>query len=358
MISGAAQADVAVLVISARKGEFETGVEKGGQTREHAMLVKTAGVTKLVVVVNKMDDPTVLWEKSRYDEILAKLAPFLRQTGFNPKDVTYIPVSGYTGANLKDKVSKSVCSWYSGPSLLDFLDGMPLLDRKVNAPLMLPISEKYKDMGTIVVGKIESGKIRKGDSLIVMPNKTIVEVAAVYNEMEEEVPIALCGDNIRIRLRGIDDDDILVGFVLTDANNPIHCVRQFEAQLAILDSKNIITAGYGAVMHVHTLTEEVSLSALLHYFDKKTGKKSRRPPQFAKRGQKIVALIEAAAPICVETFDDHPQLGRFTLRDEGKTIAIGKITKLIDTEIDSLPELAKLNIAGGTGSVPATVNGA
>ena len=113
MISGAAQADVAVLVISARKGEFETGFEKGGQTREHIMLVKTAGVTRIVVVINKMDDPTVEWRKERYDEIKDKLVPFLRVSGFNPKtDVIFIPVSAYTGANLKDKVAKSVCSWW------------------------------------------------------------------------------------------------------------------------------------------------------------------------------------------------------------------------------------------------------
>lgn len=233
---------------------------------------------------------------------------------------------------------------------------MPMVDRKINAPLMMPLSEKYKDMGTIVVGKIESGHLRRGDSLLLMPNRDEVEVTAIYNEMEDEVQSALCGDNVRIRLRGVDDEDISTGFVLTSPNNPVHSVRQFEAQLAILENKNIICAGYSAVMHVHTLSEEVTLSvscsqlriflsgsvthrtqqALLHYFDKATGRKSKKPPQFAKRGafifladpgcrtknksslgQKIVALIETTAPICVERFADYPQLGRFTLRDEG-----------------------------------------
>lgn len=137
---------------------------------------------------------------------------------------------------------------------------MPMVDRKVNAPLMVPISEKYKDMGTIVVGKIESGHLRKGDTLLLMPNKDEVEVAAIYNEMEDEVQAALCGDNVRIRLRGVDDEDISPGFVLTSPNKPVHSVRQFEAQLAILEHKNIICAGYSAVMHVHTLSEEVTLS--------------------------------------------------------------------------------------------------
>ncbi|OAV88626.1 hypothetical protein PTTG_01343 [Puccinia triticina 1-1 BBBD Race 1] len=332
MISGASQADIAILVISARKGEFETGFERGGQTREHAMLVKTTGVPKLVVVINKMDDITVEWDQARYDEIVNKLTPFLRLSGFNPaKDLTFIPVSGYTGANIKDRLAKDKCSWYDGPSLLELLDNMKLTDRKYNAPLMMPISEKYKDMGAVVVGKLESGKVTKGESVLMMPNKTPAEVSAIYNEMEDEIPRALCGDNVRIRLKGIEDEDIMCGFVLTDAHKPIHTVTRFEAQLAIIDSKNIICAGYGAVMHVHTLAEECTLSALLHYYDKKTGKKSRRPPQFAKKGMKVVALLETAAPICVETFKDHPQLGRFTLRDEGKTIAIGKITKLLES---------------------------
>ncbi|KAK4704284.1 peptide chain release factor subunit 3, partial [Phenoliferia sp. Uapishka_3] len=344
MITGASQADIAVLVISARKGEFETGFEKGGQTREHAMLVKTAGVNKLIVVVNKMDDPTVMWDKARYDEIVGKLSPFLKGTGYNLKtDVAFIPISGFTGANLKENVDKSVAPWVEGDSLLNYLDGMALLDRKNNAPLMMPISEKYADMGTVVVGKVESGMIKKGQSLLLMPNKTPVTVTAIHNEMEEEVQLAGCGDNVRVRLRGVEDEDILIGFVLTSVNAPVHTVQQFEAQLVILDHKNIICAGYSAVMHVHTAAEEVSITALLHYYDKKTGKKSRRPPQFAKKGQKVIALLETAAPVCVERFADHPQLGRFTLRDEGKTIGIGKITKLL-TSAEDMPDVAQLSI--------------
>jgi peptide chain release factor subunit 3 len=178
-----------------------------------------------------------------------------------------------------------------------------MVDRKINAPLMMPVSEKYKDMGTIVVGKIESGHLRKGDTLTLMPNKVSVEIAGINNEMEDEIDKAFCGDNVRVRLRGIDDEDITPGFVLTSPGKPVHAVRQFEAQLAILDHKNIICAGYSAVMHIHTLAEEVTLAVclimhetredahmviyrqkLLHYFDKATGRKSKKPPQFAKRG--------------------------------------------------------------------------
>lgn len=276
MISGAAQADVAILVISARKGEFETGFEKGGQTREHIMLVKTVGVSKIVAVINKMDDPTVGWDPARFNEIKEKITPFIKSAGFSPKtDVTFIPVSAFTGLNLKERVPKTTCSWWrfvqfagvdsidsplpSGPSLLEHLDHMPMVDRKTNAPLMMPVSERYKDMGTVVVGKIESGHMRRGDSLLLMPNRDVVEVSAIYNELEAEIPSAICGDNVRVRLRGIEDEDISPGFVLTSPKNPVHAVRHFEAQLAILEHKNIICAGYSAVMHVHTLAEEVTL---------------------------------------------------------------------------------------------------
>jgi peptide chain release factor subunit 3 len=154
---------------------------------------------------------------------------------------------------------------HSGPSFLELVDHMPMVDRKLNAPLMIPISEKYKDMGTIVVGKVESGLLNKGSTLLLMPNKDMVEVAAIFNEMEDEVQSALAGDNVRIRLRGVEDEDISPGFVLTSPQKPIHAVRQFQAQLAILEHKSIICAGYSAVMHIHTLAEEVTLSVRLKF---------------------------------------------------------------------------------------------
>jgi peptide chain release factor subunit 3 len=145
MIQGASQADIGVLVISARKGEFETGFERGGQSREHTMLAKTSGINKLIIAVNKMDDPTVNWDKARYDEIISKLTPFLKGTGYNPKtDVHFMPLSGFSGANIKDRAPAEVCDFYDGPSLLEYLDASKTTDRKINAPLMIPISEKYK----------------------------------------------------------------------------------------------------------------------------------------------------------------------------------------------------------------------
>jgi peptide chain release factor subunit 3 len=159
MIGGASQADVGVLVISARKGEYETGFEKGGQTREHAMLAKTQGVNKIVIVVNKMDDPTVEWSEERYKECTTKVVAFLKGVGYNPKtDIAMMPVSAQTFTGIKERVPTSLAPWYDGPSLLEYLDGMQALERKLNIPFMMPIAAKYKDMGTMIEGKIEAGK--------------------------------------------------------------------------------------------------------------------------------------------------------------------------------------------------------
>ncbi|PKS05048.1 hypothetical protein jhhlp_008415 [Lomentospora prolificans] len=333
MIGGASQADVGILVISARKGEYETGFERGGQTREHAMLAKTQGVNKLVVVINKMDDPTVNWSEERYKECTTKLSQFLKGTGYNLKtDVMFIPIAAQQIQGIKDRVPKEVCPWWNGPSLLEYLDGMKALERKVNAPFMMAVNGKYRDLGTMVEGKIEAGVVKKGMNLIMMPNKNNIEVMAVYAEAEEEIPIAQCGDQVRIRLKGIEEEDILPGFVLCSPKRLVHNVQEFEAQIRILDLKSILTAGFNCVLHVHAAIEEVTFAALLHKLQKGTNRKSKLPPTHAKKGDSIIArmqVIGGAGSVCVERFEDYPQMGRFTLRDQGQTIAIGKITKLI-----------------------------
>lgn len=328
MIGGASQADAGILVISSRRGEYETGFEKGGQTREHAILAKTQGVDRLVVVVNKMDDPTVKWSEERYNECTKKLGQFLKATGYS--GVVFMPVSGYTGAGLLDRVPKDVCPWYDGPSLLEYLDTVPLVNRKLSAPFMLPISGKAKDLGTVVEGKIESGSVRKGQSLLIMPIRAPVEVSAVYNESENEINGAICGEQVKIKLRGIEEESIQVGNVLTSAENPIRAVTRFEAQIAIVDIPSILTAGFSCVMHVHTAVTEVTFVHLLHKLEKGTNRKSRKPPAYAKKGMKIIAELQTDSVISVEEFDKLPQLGRFTLRDQGRTIAIGKITKILE----------------------------
>ncbi|XP_071960443.1 eukaryotic peptide chain release factor GTP-binding subunit ERF3A-like [Antedon mediterranea] len=327
MIGGAAQADLAVLVISARKGEFETGFERGGQTREHAMLVKTAGVKHLVVLINKMDDPTVKWSEERFTECQSKLVPFLKKVGFNPKkDVFFIPVSGMTGANLKDISTE--CPWYTGPSFIQYIDALSISRLPTDGPFIMPVVDKYKDMGTILLGKIESGEVGKGSSLLLMPNKTPVEVLTILVD-DDERNSASAGDNVKVKVRGVEEDDVSSGFVLCDTINPCHTGREFTAQIVIIEYKSIICAGYNAVLHIHSAVEEAQLSSLIALVDKKTGNKTKGP-RFIKQDQVAIARITTAGTICLETFKDFPQMGRFTLRDEGKTIAIGKVLKLLN----------------------------
>ena len=320
MIGGASQADIGILVISARKGEYETGFEKGGQTREHAILAKTQGVNKLVIVINKMDDPTVEWSHARYIECSDKLTGFLtRQVGYGKSDIQFMPISAQTTIGIRDRVSKDLAPWYDGPSLLEYLDNLKSLERKVKAPFMMPINGKYKDMGTIIEGKIEAGQIKKGSTYTLMPNREEIAIAAVYGETEDEVPGATCGDQVRLRIRGVEEEDILPGFVLCSPKRPVHCVAAFEAQIALLELKSILSAGFNCVLHVHSAIEEVTFAALLHKLEKGTGRKSKKPPPYGRQGMSIIARLEViggAGKVCVEKYEDYAQMGRFTLRDQ------------------------------------------
>ncbi|XP_038894704.1 eukaryotic peptide chain release factor GTP-binding subunit ERF3A isoform X1 [Benincasa hispida] len=330
MISGASQADIGVLVISARKGEFETGYERGGQTREHVLLAKTLGVAKLLVVVNKMDEPTVKWSKERYDEIETKMAPFLKSSGYNvKKDVQFLPISGLHGVNMKTRVDKKVCPWWNGPCFFEILDTIEGPPRNPKDPFRMPIIDKFKDMGTTVMGKVESGTVREGDSLLVMPNKIQVKVAAVICD-ENKVRSAGPGENLRVRISGIEEEDIMSGFVLSSIAKPIPSVSEFVAQLQILEllDNAIFTAGYKAVLHIHAVVEECEIIELLQQIDPKTRKPMKKKVLFVKNGAVILCRIQVNNLICIEKFSDVPQLGRFTLRTEGKTVAVGKITDI------------------------------
>lgn len=330
MISGAAQADLAVLVISARKGEFETGFEKGGQTREHAMLVKTAGVKFLVVLINKMDDPTVEWSEERYNECKEKLLPYLKKLGFNPaKDVNFIPCSGLVGTGLRDPVDPNICPWYTGLPFIPFIDALPSWTRNPDGPFILPVVDKYKDMGTVVMGKVESGEARKGQSLLLMPNRTPVVVDQLWSDDEEVTLVGPC-ENVKIKLKGIEEEDVSPGFVLCDPSSPCKMGKVFDAQVAIIEHKSIICPGYSAVMHINCGSEEVLVKALLCLVDKKSGDKSKTRPKYVKQDQVAIMRLECAGVVCMEPFKEFPQMGRFTLRDEGKTVAFGKVLKVIE----------------------------
>jgi len=334
MIGGASQADVGILVISARKGEFEAGFDRLGQTREHAMLAKTLGVQKLIVVINKMDEQTVKWNQDRYDECVKKLTPFLKSCGYRVKrDVTFLPISALSGANVKERVPASICPWAAGfnkgRSLLETMDELVISGREPDGPVRLPVIDKFVDRGLIVMAKVESGTVTKGMKLMIAPPMLSLKVEAVYIN-EVEVDCARPGENVRIKVKGVNEEDVMKGFVVCSPSRPLKPTSNFIAQIAVLElleHRSIFTAGYNAVFHAHTAIEECTIVELVREVNKKTGKPMKKKPMFIKSNGIAIVRIETSASVCIEPYEDMMQLGRFTLRDEGKTIAIGKVLK-------------------------------
>jgi len=339
MIMGASQADVGVLVISARKGEFETGFDRGGQTREHAMLAKTLGVSYLAVVINKMDDPTVEWSKERYDECVQKLRPFLKGCGFVIKrEVKFIPISGLKGSNIKDEVDSSICPWWKkcwqsgenntkASTLIDLLDSLEISGRDATAPLRVPILDRYTDRGTIAMGKVESGVLRPGMKVTLMPTRAEFKVDAVWSN-EDPVSAARPGENILVKLAGAGTEDIRKGFVMC-TQPACRSVDKIICQIYVSEmpeNTRIMTAGFQAMFHAHTCEEECSI---LKIFETTNAKgQVVKGARFASIGMTCICMIQLQQTVPVETYDKYPFLGRFTLRTDGKTIAIGKINKL------------------------------
>lgn len=334
MIAGAAQADVGCLVISARRGEFEAGFDKGGQTREHALLAKTLGVQKLVVVVNKMDEPTVNWSKERFDDICNKLRPFLRSCGFAVKrDVFFVPISGLSGINLLEPVSPAVCAWCQpAKSLIQLLNSFEITGRDASAPVRLPVLDRYLERGLVISGKLETGTIRVGDRLRIQPGNTEARVDEIMIGTSS-VRAALPGENLLVKVRGPTEDDVHKGYVLSSSVKTCPVVTRLTAQmqlLDLLDHRQIMTAGYSCILHAHTAIEECSIVQLVEVMqrDKSGNMVSNKRAMFAKSNQLVTAIIEMERGVCVEPFAVTQPLGRFTLRDEGRTIAIGKVLSI------------------------------
>lgn len=337
MIGGAAQADICVLVISSRTGEFETGFEKGGQTREHAMLVRTCGVPQMLCVINKMDE--MQWSKDRYDEIVGKLRPFLKQNKYEEKskNLIFVPVAGLTGENLIKRTTPDVCPWYTGPSIMEIIDELELPEtKKEDDVLCVPLVGGYKDDGkNYIYGKVESGSIAVGEKLQILPGKkeALVEGISIEStEFEKCYP----GDNVHFRVRGVDESDVHAGYVATSIPTSLRPVEFFQARVVILDVKNIISEGSQFMVHIHSAQEEASFHKLLAKVDKKTNAILEKNPACAKAGDVIIARIELNCPIVMECHKDFDKLGRFMIRDDGKTIAIGLVTKLYESTHDSL----------------------
>jgi peptide chain release factor subunit 3 len=335
MIGGAAQADIGVLVISARKGEFEAGFDQGGQTREHAMLAYTLGVQKLIILINKMD--CCDWDEKRYTQIKKKLAPFLRSCGYKVKrDCVWICGSGLHGLNLSKPLDPKMAPWIKDRRcLLQVMDDIELAYRDPEGPVRLPILEKFSDRGTWIMGKVEQGTIRMGQKYIIMPNGTETKVADLTIK-EETVAFAKPGENVRIKLSNTSEDMVAKGFVLSSISQPIPVVRRFRGILQVielLEHRPIISPGYKCMLHVHTSTEECVIAKLLSGVDRKTGKPDGKRCKFLKTGTIAYVEIRLKRSVSVHTFEQMKQLGRFTLRDEQLSIAIGKITALAERTV-------------------------
>ncbi|KAK1934081.1 putative translation elongation factor EF-1, subunit alpha protein [Babesia divergens] len=343
MISGATQADCGVLILSARKGEFETGFDRGGQTREHTLLAKTLGVSHLIVAVNKMDDHTCNWSEERYNEVTKKLRPFLRTCGFvEGRNLNFVPISGLVGQNLMNHVSdpsykgyNANAAWYpmSEPTLFQLLDGINPTVFDDKAALRIPITDGYRDNGVMCMGKVESGTVSAGQTCILMPNKVKLKIQNVLFD-EDEFAYAKPGENIRLRVVGLEEDQINKGAIICDLERPCPVVSEFIAMIQVIDlleHRPLITSGYFCIMHAHSVVVDVKFFKLLETTEKGTGKKKLNPT-FVKNNTLVTAHLIVSSPICLEVFDTCQQLGRFTLRDEDKTIAVGKVLKILKSD--------------------------
>ena len=329
LLLGACQADVAGLVISAKKGEFESGFDKQGSTREHTLLLKALGVNNLIVMVNKMDEDSVKWSKERYDNIVKTLKPFIHSCGFDvEKNVKWVPISGLTGENLCIPLDKHKCDWYDGPDLIEIMDTIELPKRDENGPVRMSILDRYKENQVYIMGKIESGTIRYGDVYTLMPSGAKITVDWLFNSEEKGVPYALPGENIRIRCKGIDsENEVNRGNILCSNDNLCLTFNVFEAEIQLLELPDnlIIAEGFSCMLHYHTFIEECTITPKSE-INRKT--KVETKVKFVRSQARLKAFVKTKNVLCGEKYETFNNLGRFSMRYEGSTIGIGKILKI------------------------------
>jgi elongation factor 1-alpha len=328
MITGTSQADCAVLVIAAGQGEFEAGISKNGQTREHALLAYTLGVKQLIVAVNKMDDKSVNWAQSRYDEIKKEVSGYIKKIGYNPEKVDFIPISGWHGDNMLEKSPN--LAWYKGPTLLEGLDRIVEPKRPSDKPLRIPLQDVYKiaGIGTVPVGRVETGVLKPGAVVTFAPTGVTSEVKSV--EMHHTALIeAIPGDNVGFNVKNVGVKDIKRGNVAGDSKNdpPLETI-DFTAQVIILNHPGQIHNGYTPVLDCHTAHIACKFSEILTKIDRRTGKEIEAKPKNIKNGDAAMVLLIPSKPLCVETFTDYPPLGRFAVRDMRQTVAVGVIKEV------------------------------
>jgi len=324
MVTGASQADGAILLISAKKGEYEAGTNPGGQTREHAFLGKTLGINQVVVAINKMDDVSVNWSEQRYLEVKDGISLLLKQVGYDPAKVNYVPVSGWGGDNLVKKSANM--PWYKGPTLIDSLDLFTQPSKPIDKPLRLPVQEVYtiRGVGTTPVGKIETGTLKVGDDIVFMPSGERGKVNSIethYTRMDT----AVAGDNIGFNVKGPTREQIQRGDVAGHPRDPPKVAKAFRGRIFIIHHPTALAAGYTPVLHIHTAQMAVKFDKIESKLDARSGQEVEKDPPFLRTGEAGIVRFVPLQPIAVEAFKDFPQLGRFALRDMGTTIGAGII---------------------------------
>ena len=325
MITGTSQADAAVLVIDSTTGGFEAGIADMGQTREHALLAFTLGIKQLIIAVNKMDDNTVGYKKDRYDEITAEMNRILTGIGFKPEQFQFVPISGFQGDNMVDKSPNM--PWYNGKYLLEALDTLNPPKRPFDKPLRLPVQDVYKinGIGTVPVGRVESGIMKPGMTVVFAPSSVTSEVKSV--EMHhEQLPEAGPGDNVGFNVKNVSVSDIKRGFVCGNVkeNPPIECAS-FTAQMVISNHPGKIHAGYQPVFDCHTAHIACKFDTLIQRIDRRQGKKTTDNPEWIQKDDAAIVKIVPSKPMVVESFQEFPPLGRFAVRDMKQTVAVGVI---------------------------------
>jgi len=341
MITGTSQADISVLMISSQAGEFEAGVSKEGQTKEHALLAFTLGVKQMVVGINKMDHPSCNYSKDRYDEIKKEATTFLKKGGYKTDTIPFVPFSGWTGENMKVKelkaTGKDQMPWYKGPTLVGALDSMNAPERPLDKPLRLPINDVFKisGIGTVPVGRVETGVLKPGMIVRFVPSMLVSECKSIEMHHEQLVQ-AIPGDNVGFSVRNISVKDIKRGYVCSnDKEDPAKECSDFLAQVIVLNHPNQINAGYSPVLDCHTTHTACKFDVITAKIDRRTGKTIEEAPSFIKSGDAALVKLVPSKPMCVETFKDYPPLGRFAVRDMKQTVAVGVIKEVTKKEADA-----------------------
>ncbi|WP_247729582.1 translation elongation factor EF-1 subunit alpha [Halovivax limisalsi] len=315
MITGASQADHAVLVVAADDGVAP-------QTQEHVFLSRTLGIEKLIIAVNKMD--VVDYSEDTYNEVVEEVNQLLNQVNFQVDDNSFIPISAFEGDNVAE--SSDNTPWYDGRTLLETLNDLPETEEPTDAPLRLPIQDVYtiSGIGTVPVGRIETGVMNTGDNVSFQPSDVGGEVKTI--EMHhEEVPKAEPGDNVGFNVRGIGKDDIRRGDVCGPADDPPTVAETFQAQVVVMQHPSVITAGYTPVFHAHTAQVACTIESIDAKIDSSTGEVTEENPDFIQSGDAAKITIRPQKPLSIEAASDIPELGSFAIRDMGQTIAAGQV---------------------------------